>query len=600
MDQRLLGKTEKKPLPAGIQDFQEMVQNGCYYVDKTRFIKSVMMENSSVLLITRPRRFGKTLFMDTMARFLRNKEGRGHQAAAPESLFEWLEITKDRDFCNAYMGQFPVVFLSMKSIYGEDYREAYEKFASLVVATCVQHGYLLNSSKLSALDKQNLTRCLDFDYLADPEHKTTAQKFLQILVSCLCRHHDRKVVLLIDEYDVPLAKATAAGYYDKMIGLVRPLLEDALKPDPSTDAVYLRKAVLTGCLRVSKESIFTGLNNPGINTVCSEDVVLSEAIGFSPDEVTGMLDYYGLSNRLEDVKHWYDGYRFAGRDIFCPWDVIKFCQSALCSQNPQTYRPENYWDGTGSSDTIREFLGFLAEEDADRMQSLVDGGSVDLTINDKLTYSDFALHRSSDFWTLLLFTGYLTVVERLIEPNEYRVRIPNDEIRDTFIRNVKERFSKEDARFSQHGKQLVEAALAGDADGMAEVLVPLLKGYVSVRDAATRAPAESYYHGFLTALFASSGLPMGDFVSNGEAGDGFADIVFFSGVGTRRIGVVIEIKRCSKKDDLYDAADMALKQICDKHYTERLDKFRCGKTCLYGIAFCRKDCVVTGGAAAKS
>ena len=180
------------------------------------------------------------------------------------------------------------------------------------------------------------------------------------------------------------------------------------------------------------------------------------------------------------------------------------------------------------------------------------------------------------------------------------MRIPNEEIRDTFIRNVKDRFSKEDASFSQHGKQLVDAALSGDADGMAEVLVPLLKGYVSVRDAATRAPAESYYHGFLTALFASSGLSMGDFVSNGEAGDGFADIVFFSGVGARRIGVVIEIKRCSKKDDLYDAADVALKQIYDKHYMERLDKFRCGKTCLYGIAFCRKDCVVTGGAVAKA
>lgn len=234
------------------------------------------------------------------------------------------------------------------------------------------------------------------------------------------------------------------------------------------------------------------------------------------------------------------------------------------------------------------------------MQALVDGRAVDLMINDKLTYSDFSLHRATDFWTLLIFAGYLTVVERLAGPNKYRVRIPNEEIRDTFIRNVKDRFSKEDEGFCQHGRQLVEAALSGNADGMTEVLAPLLKGYVSVRDAATRAPVENYYHGFLTALFASSGLPTGNFVSNGEAGDGFADIVFLSGVGARRIGVVIEIKRCDKAESLCDAADAALKQIHDKHYAECLDKYRCGKACLYGVAFCRKDCAVTGGIVSRS
>lgn len=589
-------KSDKKPLPVSVQDFQKLIQGGYYYVDKTRGIKTVMTEDSTVLLVTRPRRFGKTLFMDTLARFLRFEEGRRNTTAlAPEVLFKGLDILKDQAFCDAYMGKFPVVFVSLKGIYGKDFKEAYKKFVGKVFNVCTSYAYLLESQRLPEWDKQDLRHCMDKLFLADPENQTSVQLFLQLLVKCLFRHHGQPVVLLIDEYDVPLAKAAAGGYYDDMIGLIRPLLEEALKPDPDTDAVYLQKAVLTGCLRVSKESIFTGLNNPGVNTVCSEDVTLGDVIGFTPDEVRAMLTYYELPKRMADVAHWYDGYRFAGREIYCPWDVINFCWLAGRNEDPQTYMPENYWEGTGSDEAIKEFLGFLTSEDADRMQVLVDGGAIDITINDKLTYSDFAQHRSADFWTLLLFTGYLTVVKRLPQADSYQVRIPNEEVRNTFVKNVKERFSEADAGFAAHGKKLAEAALSGDADGMAEVLVPLLRGYVSVRDAAAKAPAENYYHGFLSALFACAGLPTGNFVSNGEAGDGFADIVFVSGVGSRRIGVVIEIKRCDKPEDMYDFADAALQQIRDKRYTEKLDKLRCGRKYVYGIAFCRKDCAVTGG-----
>ena len=253
----------------------------------------------------------------------------------------------------------------------------------------------------------------------------------------LSKHFESQIILLIDEYDVPLAKAAQFGYYDDMLELIRSFLGQILKESPRTEfdaSAYVRKAVLTGCLHVSKESIFTEINNPAVNTVCSEDTTLSEAIGFISAEVETLLAYYGLSSRTDDVKRWYDGYRLAGSDIYCPWDVVTFADLALRSPNFERFRPGNYWEGTSGNSLISEFLGFLSAKDADKMQDLVDGKAIELTVNEKLTYSDFALHRSQDFWTLLLFSGYLTVVECLAV-NTYRVRIPNEEIRNTFVKS---------------------------------------------------------------------------------------------------------------------------------------------------------------------
>lgn len=588
----------KKILPIGIENFPDMIRNHCYYVDKTAFIKTVMTSGSKVQLITRPRRFGKTLFMGTMKSFLQldfknPKSVEGHAA-----LFSDLEILKDQAFCRAYMGQFPVISISLKDVEGGDFSKAYDIFAGSLEALVAQYDFLLTSPKLNPWDKETLRNYLTKGFLKDQTHLDDCKSFLKNMTIWLSKHFDSQVVLLIDEYDVPLAKAAQFGYYDDMLELIRSFLGQILKEAPRTEfdaSAYVRKAVLTGCLRVSKESIFTGINNPAINTVCSEDTSLSEVIGFSPSEVETLLSYYGLSSRMDDVKQWYDGYRFAGSEIYCPWDVVTFADLALRSADLQTFRPGNYWEGTGGYSAVSEFLGFLTADDADKMQALVDGETIDLTINEKLTYSDFAQHKSKDFWTLLLFSGYLTVTERLPPLNTYRVRIPNEEIRDTFINNVKERYSRANPEFVTYGQDFAKAALSGDVDGMSDILVPLLENYISVRDTATKAPAENYYHGFLTALLLPAGSYAKDLRSNVEAGDGYADLVFTSGTGSRRIGVIIEVKRSAKPEDMYDAADQAVAQIKAKRYTAFLDRLRCGKQYIYGIAFCRKDCAVSGG-----
>ena len=588
----------KKELAAGGENFSDMIRNGCYYVDKTEFIKTVMESRSRVLLITRPRRFGKTLFMDTLKSFLQVDFDSPRDSSKNARLFSGLSVLKHSSFCQDFMGQRPTISLSLKGVEGSTYEKACHQLAAKLSSLASQYAFLLDSPRLDSRDKARLKQYLDLDKLQGLPLENGCKDFLKSLTIWLFQHFERQAVLLIDEYDVPLAKAAKSGYYDAMLELIRSFLGSVLKEDPKAGAdapAYLQKAVLTGCLRISKESLFTGINNLVINTVCSEDQTLGGAMGFSADEVQRLLQYYGLGMRYDDVRHWYDGYRMAGREIYCPWDVINFCDQAIRSGRPATFQPENYWEGTGSSDAIDEFLGFLTANDADLMQTLVDGGEIDLTINDKLTYSDFKHHEPRDFWTLLLHAGYLTVVKRLTPFNTYRVRIPNAEIRDSFINKVQSRYSSNNKEFVLHGQNFAKAALAGDCDAMAGVLTPLLRNYVSVRDAATKAPAENYYHGFLTALLSCAGSYADDLRSNVEAGDGFAGLIFTCGTGSRRIGVVIEIKRCAKPEDMYDCADAALEQIERKRYTAYLDRLRCGRKCAYGISFCRKDCAISGG-----
>lgn len=427
----------KKTLPVGVENFPDVVRNNCYYVDKTAFIKALMTSGNKVQLITRPRRFGKTLFMDMMKSFFQldfknPKSTEGHAV-----LFSGLEILQDPAFCREYMGQFPVIFISLKDVEGGNYTKVYDVFVGNLEAFVAQCDFLLASPRLNQRDKDTLRDYLTKGFLKNPSHLDDCKNFLKNMTVWLSKHFESQIILLIDEYDVPLAKAAQFGYYDDMLELIRSFLGQILKESPRTEfdaSAYVRKAVLTGCLHVSKESIFTEINNPAVNTVCSEDTTLSEAIGFISAEVETLLAYYGLSSRTDDVKRWYDGYRLAGSDIYCPWDVVTFADLALRSPNFERFRPGNYWEGTSGNSLISEFLGFLSAKDADKMQDLVDGKAIELTVNEKLTYSDFALHRSQDFWTLLLFSGYLTVVECLAV-NTYRVRIPNEEIRNTFVKS---------------------------------------------------------------------------------------------------------------------------------------------------------------------
>ncbi len=579
-----------KSLPVGQQSFADLLKNNCYYVDKTMYIQAVMQHDAQVLLITRPRRFGKTLFMHTLREFVQidcdNPGSRESQAR----LFSGLKVLEDKPFCDAFMGQYPVVFMSLKDVDDTAFIGAYEALARHIANKAMEYAFLQNSPQLLPQERKRFSQYMDADFLKDISNKDCIKAFLSDLTSYLGKHYGRKVVLLIDEYDVPLAKAAAHGYYDEMLPLIRGMLSEALKPGPTPNE-YLRKAVLTGCLRVSKESIFTGLNNPGINTVFSEDNTLSEAIGFTETEVRALLDYYELGACFEKVKLWYDGYRFNEREIYCPWDVINFCSDARKSKNPIQSPLLNYWAGSSSNAVIDEFLGFLSGDETDKMQTLVDGGTIDITVNDKLNYGDLASHDPNDFWTLLFFTGYLTIAERKPEsPLDLRVRIPNEEIRDTFKKNVLRHFSKQNPVCAQHGVQLAKAALAGDARGVKSVLLPVLRNYVSVRDAATRAKPENFYHGFLVALLSCAGAAIENFSSNGEAGDGYADLLFTSPDGS--VGVVIELKCCRQTNTLVDAAEAALKQVRERNYGQGLRAYDCQTCYSYGIAFCNKYCVV--------
>ncbi len=584
------GEFEKsvKRLPAGVQDFQQMIQDGCCYAEKTRFIQSVMTGTPKVLLMTRPPRFGKTLFMDTLARFLRHEEGRGAQAEAPEALFAGLEVSKDRDFCEAFMGRFPVVFLSLKRLYGDDFHEVYCKFTSLMAEVCAPFAYLQESPKLLSQDKMRLRQCLDPDYLADPAHRTTATQCLQVLVKGLWQHHGKPVVLLVDDCDVPLVKAEASGFLDEVIGLIQPLLVNVLKLDSAAGATPLQKVVMMGVLPVVA-SLLVDDCALGMNTVCSDEASLGAAMGFTREETKSLLSDCGLSARVNDVLSWYDGYRFAGIDVLCPTDVVNFCRWRIGCPDSLARRPENGWDGAGRR-TICELLNGIMREDADRLQTLLDGGVAEVTVQEPLDVRGRDFHRSTGLWMRLLFTGYLTAVERRTEDGACKVRIPNEEIRAVFVQQVKERFSVANEGFALQGTQFVEAALAGEADRLTAVLAQVLKTGVSVAKAGSEA------RDWLAALLACSEISTAQLAPQDESWGGWADVVFMAGVGARRIGVAFALKRVVRPEELREAAEFALKELQSSPGAAVFDKFRCGRKCFYGVAFCRRECAVVGGA----
>ena len=345
---------------------------------------------------------------------------------------------------------------------------------------------------------------------------------------------------------------------------------------------------------MSKESIFTGLNNLTINTVWSKDLRLAEAIGFTQSEVDTMLEYYGLAEQRSGVRKWYDGYRIGGKEIYCPWDVINFCSETLHSADPRAFEPRNYWANTSSNDAVREFLGFLDKQDSEKMQTLVDGGSIEIDVNEQLSYGDMKHHRSQDFWTLLLATGYLTLVNSSPKGSSnttYEVKIPNREILETFKTNIQAYFSSDNPSFAQ---VVVAALREGNSKEAMQKINELLRRYISVRDTATKAPSENFYHGFLNGLFAASGSCVDNYKSNVGAGGGYADIVFTTDLGSDTIGIVIEVKYTSKVEALRVTALTALNQITQKQYTEYFENFGCTRIYAYGMAFCSKTCFVGG------
>ena len=582
-------------LGVGTESFARLRENGCYYVDKTAFLKPVLASGGDVLLITRPRRFGKSLFISTIESFLKADPGHPGDASRHEQLFSGLKVLEDRAFCEWFMGRTPVLSLSFKEAEGESFEAACDSLVQVLAEVAKDHAYLAESPGLDEDDREIFRQYCSTAFMRSLENRGLAAFFIRNMVKFLARHFGRPAVLLIDEYDVPLAKAAFRGYYDQMVGFMRALLSPLKTGGGATvnGQPVLGKAILTGCLRVSKESLFTGVNNLEVNTVCSTDEELAPAIGFTPQEVDALLAYYGLESRREAVRRWYDGYRISEQELYCPWDVMSFVKGALKSPDPQACAPQSFWANTGGTDVIDQFLGSLDKAEADRMQALIDGEEITFRLNEQLTYGDLELRRPGDFWTLLLYTGYLTLAGPVQTGRECRARIPNEEVREVFAERIQERFSPMNRDFVRLSERFALAAESGNASAMKLEILKVLKRYVSVRDAATRAKTENYYHGFLLALLAGAGGAADNLRSNAEAGDGYADLMFTS--ADQSAGVVIEIKHCAS-GGMRKAAQEALRQIREKHYAQGLADFDCARCYGYGIAFSGKNCVIAGEA----
>ena len=578
----------RKGIAAGTDDYSKVIYDKCYFVDKTSLIKDVFAQNKSeVLLISRPRRFGKTLTMSMFYHFLSINHNKPEDLSSHVELFKDTKIFADQEFCQQYMGHYPVIFLSLKSVEGINFETAYQKLAEVIYGLVdSQFRFLLQSNKLSDGNKRDLQYLLDLDNLEKVSSSVKLQFSLQKLTQFLYQHYGKKAIVLIDEYDVPLAKASVRGYYNQMVDVIRGMLGNVLKTN-----TYLKKAVLTGCLRVSKESIFTGLNNISVNTVFSRDVELATGVGFTKDETIDMLDYYGLSSFNNIVKEWYDGYNFANHEMFCAWDVVKFCAEAIRLKNCQDMLPQNYWINTSSNDLIYQFLGYLTEQDAVDMQTLVDGGTISKKIRETLNYEDLKQHESDDFWSMLLYTGYLTVAGHSnfdVASSELNLRIPNKSIRNCFKEKIQDYFTKAPTQV-QKAARILECIFNADPKQLRLAINDALAKFISFRDVSTSAPKEYYYHGFLNGVFSTQTEHLMNYVSNPEAGNGYADIIFLS--KDSLLGVVLELKYTADGNELVPTAKVALKQIEEKRYVEVFKKNGITeKVHAFGISFNHKSC----------
>ena len=581
----------KKPIipAAGPSDFREYIDNGFFYVDKTGYLKPLFLGTNPRTLILRPRRFGKTMLMSALRYFLEMDYKNPGDASEQHLLFKGLKVIEDQEFCKRCMGQYPVISLSFKDVEGGDYEEAYAMLADLIFELVSGFDWLLESKKLKPWEKRDLEMLLDYPALRKPENQDYIKRSLKVLSSLLYKHTGKLPVLLADEYDVPLQKAALGGYYKKMIKVIRGMLAAVVKDNPK-----VCKVIMTGCLRASKESIFTGMNNVTVNSVLTQNNILAPAFGFTAQETHEMLKRVGLAGLYDKAQKWYDGYSIDKQEIFCPWDVASYVYAITQPgpDKPEAIEPQSYWNDTGDSRIITEFLPDLSAEDADRMQELLDGKDVKLQVSESLSYKEFDQHLSEHFWSILVFTGYLTLAKRG-SGGVHEFRIPNAEIRQCFRANILAYYRpNEHGRFSGKANAVVKALLTGDSGSIAGPLNELLRGFVSVRDSATRAPKENFYQGFMDGLFAAAGGSLvSEYSSNRESGDGYADITFKS--FDENTGVVIELKLAAKDQARKKLSEEALSQIVAKGYTSKLRDDGVARIFAYGIAFCKRQCTVS-------
>ena len=584
-----------KSIGIGAELFHKLIENDCYYVDKTPFIRTVFKENKAdVMLITRPRRFGKTLTMFTFYDFLSlNIENPG-DVSFQEKWFKDTKIFEDKEFCSEYMGKYPVIFISLKAVSGNDFLRAYEQLGSTIYKMLCQFDYLAESKKLKEDAVNDFKQLKNEKYLCNPENQNAVKNSLERLCYWLYLHHGIKPILLIDEYDVPIAKAAHNGYYREMIDIISPFLSNALKTN-----LYLGRAVLTGCLRAAKESIFTGLNNLLVCSILDTgDDDISSGIGFTKEESEEVLSYYGLTGYYEDVRNNYDGYHFGTTHMYCPWDVMNFCNDNYrkLSKDKNLIQAGNYWINTSGNDVIEEFMGFIDLEDVELMQDLLDGKSITAEVRATLCYGDLQNHDINDFWTLLLYTGYLTFEPQSHNPesDEYSVYIPNEEIRKCFKSRILNYF-KNNSVMKSSTAELVKGLFEGDAEKVQDNLNTLLGKYVSIRDFSVNAPKENYYHGFMNGLLVNGTSLIEEQKSNFESGDGYIDLIIKS-IRSRGVIVILELKQTSdENEDKVLIAQDAVEQIIQKKYADPYIKRNDIKAVLtYGICFCKKECAVVG------
>lgn len=554
-------------LPVGIDDFRKIRECGFYYVDKTKLVEQLMQNWGEVNLFTRPRRFGKTLNMSMLRSFF--------EIGTDKSLFDGLYISRNKELCDMHMGKYPVISITLKGIEGMTFEEARNMLKIILKNEARRHYYLKNSDRLTDDDKQQYEQIL----LGTSENTADS---LRLLSQLLFLHYDKKVVILIDEYDVPLDKAFQNGYYSEMTSLIRGILGQALKTND-----YLQFAVLTGCLRISKESIFTGLNNFKVLSIA--DARFDEQFGFTDSEVRDILDEYGVSDKISEVKDWYDGYRFGKADVYCPWDVINYVDHLQADPNA---RPQAYWINSSGNGLVRRLINIADESTKDEIERLIAGETIEKAIRLELTYDEID-NSIDNIWSVLFTTGYLTNAGEIELPGGggygYRLVIPNKEVRQVFVSQIQEWFRQTVTYDDGSVQDLCEAFMAGDADKIQSNLNMILIKTISVLDTKARDDQkENFYHGLLLGLLRSK--PDWRIKSNRESGDGFSDISIEPTIPEK--GIVVEVKYSNTISGLDDACGKAMKQIRDRRYDEALREDGREDIIAYGIAFCRKRCKV--------
>lgn len=569
-----MSNVNKKKLPVGIESFEKIRTQDFYYVDKTVMIRDLIQRWGEVNLFTRPRRFGKSLNMSMLKAFF--------EIGGNRALFDGLKISKEKELCEKYMGKFPVISISLKDVEGSDYDVARTLLCSVIGNEALRFYELLKSSpKLNEVERRQYEQlvCTDHEQRGSfAMSDSVLMGSLKTLSSLLEKHYEKKVILLIDEYDVPLSKANEQGYYNEMVFLMRNLLQQVLKTNSS-----LYFAVLTGCLRVAKESIFTGLNNFKIYSIT--DVRFDEYFGFTDSEVKEMLAYYGQEAKVQTVREWYDGYHFGTLDVYCPWDVISYCDDLIDDKDAA---PKNYWINTSGNDVVRHFIekmgnGVMKGE----MEALIDGKEVEKEIHEDLTYHEI-YDSVNHLWSMLFMTGYLTRQEPT-DGDRYKLVIPNLEIRSIFIRQIMAMFKKEVAKDGKLLESFCNALEQGNAAEVEKLFSSYLKKSISIRDTfVQKTLKENFYHGILLGILEyKDGWIL---KSNKESGNGYSDIWIYD--EEKELGIIIEVKY-AEESQFEVVCREAIAQIDKNRYAEELREEGCHSILKYGIACYKKRCQVT-------